>query len=421
MRLSTFPLTVSQITSMLKKEVEGGFRDVWVEGEVSNLRPSPTGHYYFSLRDADAQLSAVFFRGKARFFLRHLREGNQVVCHGDITFYRERGAIQLVVDFLEPRGLGEYLLALSYLRRRLEEEGLFSPERKRPLPLLPKTIGVVTSIYGAAIRDIIKVIRDTYPWVHILVSPVSVQGEKAPQEICSAIESLNREGDVDVIILSRGGGAREDLYPFNTEEVARAVAGSRVPLVSAVGHETDVTLADLASDFRAPTPSAAANAVVCKAAALMEQVQRFREALLKLPETLLGLPRARLESLQAKLEGKSPAAFLNAQRLRLSHLSERLSGAATAWVLDKSRALDFARSRLMAAWDQCLVEKKDAVRLCGEKLEGLSPLAVLERGYAILITEEGTPVVDASQVVEGQRVSGILHRGRLLLKVERRQ
>jgi exodeoxyribonuclease VII large subunit len=439
MRIGSRPIKVSQLTNLLKEDLEREYRDLWVEGEISNLRVSPSRHYYFTLKDPEAQIKAVFFRGKARFFLRHLKEGNQVVCHGDITLYRERGEIQIMLDFLEPRGLGEQLLSLALLKKRLEDEGLFQVERKRPLPALPKRVGIITSPHGAAIRDIIKVTKELYPQIHLLLYPVYVQGEKAPQEIRQAIEKLNKE-DVDVIILSRGGGSQEDLHAFNTEQVARAVAASRLPLVSAVGHEIDVTLADLAADFRASTPSAAAHTVVAKALTLKEQLQGLKKALLKTSHILLGPSRIPLESLKIRLQGKNPLSLLNTQRLRLDHLSNRLLSTMNTQMEKKTNKLNLIESRLMAhpptetsrilrekltllthsmvrAEKQFPGEKRKAFNLSKERLETLSPLSILKRGYAILLTDQGRPVTDETQVEEGERLRGILHQGELLLTV----
>lgn len=443
MRIGSLPVRVSQLTMLLKEDLEREYRDLWVEGEISNLRMSPSRHHYFTLKDQEAQIKAVFFRGKASFFLRHLKEGNQVVCHGDITFYRERGEIEIIVDFLEPRGLGAQLLSLALLKKRLEDEGLFRVERKRPLPAFPRRVGIITSPHGAAIRDIIKVTRELYPQIHLLIYPVYVQGKKAPQEICQAIEKLNEE-DVDVIILSRGGGSQEDLQAFNTEEVARAVAASRIPLVSAVGHETDVTLADLAADFRAPTPSAAAHTVVAQALALKEQLQGLKKALLKTSRILLRPYKIPLGSLKIRLEGKNPLSLLNTQRLRLDHLSNRLLSAMNTQMERRINKLNLVASRLMAhpptqtlrmlrekltlltysmirTEKRFLGEKMGALNLYRERLETLSPLSILKRGYAILLTGQGRSVTHETQVEEGERLRGILHQGELLLTVEEKR
>ncbi len=440
MRIGSLPIKVSQLTDLLKEDLEKDYRDLWVEGEISNLRVSPSGHNYFTLKDQEAQIKAVFFRGKARFFLRHLKEGKQIVCHGDLTIYRGRGEIQIIVDFLEPRGLGEQLLSLTLLKKKLEDEGIFQIERKRPLPPLPKTVGIISSPHGAAIRDIIKVMRELYPPIHLLLYPVSVQGEKAPEEICQAIEKLNDES-IDVIILSRGGGSQEDLHAFNTEQVARAVAASRLPLVSAVGHEIDITLADLAADLRAPTPSAAAHAVVAKALKLKEQLQGLKKALFKASKTPLGSSRIPLESLKTRLESKNPLSLLHTQRLRLDHLSDRLLGIMDTQMERKNNGLNHMKTRLMAhpltgtlrrlgekltllthsmmrSKKRCLGEKRESLNLSRERLEALSPLSILKRGYVILLTAQGCLVTKDTQVEEGEKLRGILHQGELFLIVK---
>ena len=254
--------SVSELTQRLKGLLETQFPDVWVAGEISNLRPATSGHLYFTLKDSNAQLRAVCFRSQARYLKFKPRDGVSVIARGRLSVYEARGEYQLLVELLEPAGLGALQLAFEQLKAKLAAEGLFDTARKKPLPVLPRTVGIVTSPSGAVIRDILRVLRRRYRNMNALLYPVRVQGEGAAQEIVQAIEHLNRRGGVDVMILARGGGSLEDLWAFNEEDVARAIAASRIPIISGVGHESDFTIADFVADLRAPTPSAAAELVV---------------------------------------------------------------------------------------------------------------------------------------------------------------
>src|SRR5438128_5795357 len=254
--------TVSALTALLRVHIESAFSDVWVEGEVSNLRIPTSGHAYFTLKDASSQIRAVLFRSVGRSQRFALQDGLQLVCRGRLTVYEPRGAYQVIVEYAEPKGVGALQLAFEQLKARLAAEGLFDQARKRPLPFLPRRIGVVTSPTGAAIRDIVQVAHKRDPGVTIVLDPVAVQGQRAAGEIARAIEELNELGGFDVLVVGRGGGSLEDLWAFNEELVARAIAASRIPVVSAVGHEIDFTIADFVADVRAPTPSAAAELVV---------------------------------------------------------------------------------------------------------------------------------------------------------------
>ncbi len=437
-------LTVSQLTELIKQDLERNYCDIWVEGEISTLRASPSGHFYFTLKDSRAQIKAVFFKGKARFFLRHLKEGNKVICHGDLSLYQERGEFQIMVDFLEPRGKGEHFLRLEFLKKKLAAEGVFDPQHKRALPILPKRIGVVTSPRGAAIRDIIKVIKELFPKVDILLYPVTVQGERASQEMTMALETFNLLGNVDVIILARGGGAKEDLAPFNTEEVARAVASSSIPVVSAVGHEIDTTLADLAADTRAPTPSAAAQMVVAKALELEKRLLDLKKKLANATVTPLILHTTQLRNLGIRLERSNPQKALREQGLRLEELRNRLTRAITricnterermrqfslrlslqspARILqDKEEELEAKREKLIRATRQNISGKRESFMPMAKALDALSPLAILKRGYSITLTGQGTPITTIHQVKEGERVKVILHRGLLSCTVEKKK
>ncbi len=288
-------LSVSDVTRRIRESLEDQFAEVWVEGEISNLRAPSSGHLYFTLKDAHSQLRGVLFRSGATRLRFALQEGLCVIARGRISVYEPRGEYQLIVDTLEPKGVGAWQLAFEQLKERLAGEGLFDEARKRPLPEFPRTIGVVTSLTGAAIRDIVAVLRRRCPVVNILVVPVPVQGEGAGDRIAAAIRALNEVPQVEVLIVGRGGGASEDLWAFNEEAVVRAIAGSRVPVVSAVGHEIDVTLADFAADYRAPTPSAAAEAVVPVLNEILARLGELEGRLCRLMDTGMQMQRHRLD------------------------------------------------------------------------------------------------------------------------------
>ena len=441
-RVSFF--TVSQLTRLIKEELESNFQDLWVEGEISNLRLSPGGHHYFSLKDNKSQIKAVFFKGKARFFLRHIKEGNRVICHGDLSLYQERGEFQLLVDFLEPRGTGEQYLELEFLKKKLAQEGLFDHQRKRPLPVLPRTIGVITSPGGAAVRDIIKMVREIFPKISILIYPVTVQGEKAPYEIVQGLESLNiPDQQVDVIILARGGGAKEDLQAFNKEEVARAVAASRVPVVSAVGHEIDVTLADLAADLRSATPSAAAQMVVAQAAELCGRLSQLEKRMTKTMHTALKLHASKFGSLETRLESRNPIRVLRDRRLwledattrllyaikrentikydRLNQLCLRLDSQSPIKTLQQKRNdIHSLNKRFVTSATSLMNRNREKLHLLEQNLNALSPLAILKRGFSIALTSQGSTTTHPDQVRLGEKVKVILHEGRLLCSVEKK-
>src|SRR3954447_3591833 len=271
--------SVSELTAAIRGVLETGFGEIWVEGELSNCRTWNTGHVYFTLKDGDAQVKAVMFRSAVRYLKFKPEDGMQVVVRGQLSVYEPKGEYQIVCEHLEPRGLGALQMAVEQLKKKLQAEGLFDAGRKRPLPALPRIIGIVTSLDGAALRDIIKVLRRRHPNAHLLIRPTRVQGEGAAAEIAEALRAIVKVAGVDVVILTRGGGSTEDLWAFNEEVVARAIAACPVPVIAAVGHETDVTIADFVADHRAPTPSAAAGAVVGRKDDVCAQIDRQRERL----------------------------------------------------------------------------------------------------------------------------------------------
>lgn len=384
---STFsePYTVSQLTGTIRRLIEDALElnDVWVEGEVSNFSRAASGHCYFTLKDAGSQIGCVMWRRVAQVQKHMPVDGDLVLAHGRVGVYEAAGRYQLYVDRFQPAGVGNLYLEFERLKARLEAEGLFAPERKRPLPRFPRRIGVVTSPAAAALRDILNVLSRRYPLADLLLAPTLVQGDDAPPQIVAAIEALNERADVvgvDVIIVARGGGSLEDLWAFNDERVARAVAASRIPVICGVGHETDFSLADFAADVRAPTPSAAAELVAPEQADLRAQVAGLTGVLVTALHAAIDERRWRLAEQVRALKHLSPALQLVQARQRVDDL---LGGAQAAQRHD----LALRRERLGG--------------LIG-RLAGVSPLGTLERGYAIVRHRDTEAVVrSVGQVASG--------------------
>jgi exodeoxyribonuclease VII large subunit len=385
-------LRVAELVGALRALVEDVVGRVWVVGEVSNLRRAASGHLYFTLKDESAQLRAVLFRAEAERLLFEPADGLEVLAFAEATVYGARGELQLVVRPRAPRGQGALRLAFEQLRARLELEGLFDAARKRPLPRFPRRIGIVTSLHGAALRDVIEVTGQRWPSVPLLVADARVQGPGAELEIVEALQLLAGRGDVDVILLVRGGGSLEDLWPFNGETLARALVRCPVPVVAGIGHETDLTIADLVADARAPTPSAAAALVLPDRRALAERLARDVRRLRNALAGRLHDARARLEARVAALHRASPAARLAARRGRLARDAARLEAAVREHV-------GAARAR---------------VALAAGRLDSLSPLAVLGRGYAIACrSDDGRIVRAAGEVAAGDGLVVRVARGRI--------
>ncbi len=432
--------SVSEINSAIRESLESGFTDISVEGEISNCRRAPSGHYYFTLKDSEAQLRCVFFRQNARYLRFQPADGLAVMARGRITVYEVRGEYQLAVEHLEPLGAGALQLAFEQLKKKLAAEGLFDAARKRPLPLFPRRIGIVTSPGGAVIADMIRILNRRFPGLHILLYPVRVQGEGAAGDICEALGYFSRQRNTELVIVGRGGGSLEDLWPFNEESVARAIAACPVPVVSAVGHETDFTIADFVADLRAPTPSAAAELAI-------RARSEFLEMVANLDDRLGRAGRYRLIMAQQKLQELAidrPLAFLRrrldryAQRTdeldyrfrervrRLLLEAERRLGAAAGRLrgLDPRRQLAARHARLAAI--QSALERLLPLRLARlsgrlasleAQLGHLSPLRVLDRGYAIVQDEDGRLIRRASQTATGRPLRVRLHEGRLRVDV----
>ena len=400
------PLTVSQLTNSIRIALESRFAAVWVEGEISNFKAHSSGHWYFTLKDSNAQLRAKCFRSANTRIRFRPTDGLHVRARGKLSIYAPRGEYELVVDALDPVGAGALRIAFEQLRDRLNAEGLFAKELKRPLPVFPRRVGIVTSPTGAAIRDILHVISRRTRTVHVLFSPARVQGDMAGPDIARAIRFINqyheralaegRTNDlVDVLIVGRGGGSTEDLWAFNQEEVARAIRKSTIPVISAVGHETDFTIADFVADFRAPTPSAAAEIVAARE-------DQICSALDNLGRQLVRLTRYQVVNLRSRVQEQALSHAFDEVKSRLATARLRYEGASSACGASIDAKLQHGRERL---------------GLAAASLDALSPLGVLQRGYAIAQDASGKLVRDAAAVNVGDEVSVRLAKGKLNTRV----
>ncbi len=387
------PWTVADLTHYIQMLLtdDEALRDVWVEGEVSNFLQHTSGHCYFSLKDAHATLQCVMWKSYAALLPEPPQDGQHVLAHGRIDIYPPRGTYQLYVDYLQPAGMGDLYAQFEALKARLAAEGLFDDARKRPLPRWPRRIGVVTSPDGAALRDIVRVIRSRYPDVDLILSPTLVQGAEAPGQIVTALQALIDYGHVDVILVARGGGSLEDLWAFNDERVARAIAASPVPVVSGVGHETDFTIADFVADVRAPTPSAAAMAVVPDGQELRRQLRAYQERLRQALASYVSAYRKRLAAEVRALRLHDP-------RLRLATARQHVD--------DLHRSLHHAWQVRLAFW-------RTRVQGLEARLQSLDPRQVLRRGYALVERVDNTPVTSITAVSAGEHIRVILHDGHL--------
>ncbi len=455
--------TVATLTAELKEHLEDRFQSIRVRGEISNATRYRSGHWYFTLKDEDAQISCVCFRGVARFLRVDPKDGLAVIAQGRVSFYAKGGKCQLNIDSLTPQGLGALQERYERLKARLQEDGLFDEQRKRKLPPVPRRIGIVTSPRGAVIADMLRVLGRRFPGLHVRLFPVRVQGDGSPTEIAEGVRHFSDSGWPEVVIVGRGGGSLEDLWSFNEEAVARAIAACTVPVVSAVGHETDFTIADFVADLRAPTPSAAAELVVPVADLLCDQIlnaesragKAVRYRLAQLSERLfeMGIERAavrmsrrigdagqrldeaeqsmhaaqatrsrvarqRFERLERALLRQDLAVRLARQSARLSALAVRLRKALPAILDPQSARLAELSRRLAPALRTCLDRKTSRADAAAGRLHSLSPLSVLGRGYSIVQTPDGTVVRDSSRVVPGDPLSVRLHRGKLGVRIE---
>lgn len=426
-------LTVSRLTALLRGVLEENFEQVWVEGEISNLSLPSSGHLYFTLKDSGAQLRCVMFKGAAKNLKFRLTDGMALIARGRISVYDQRGEYQLICEYLEPAGVGALQTAFIQLKERLAREGLFDEGRKRPMPSFPRRVGVVTSSTGAAIHDVLNVLRRRFASLEILLYPVRVQGEGAAVEIARAVDDMNRLKLVDVLIVGRGGGSLEDLWPFNEEVVARSIHRSHIPVISAVGHETDWTICDFVADLRAPTPSAAAELVIASSEELRNQMESLTHRLRLAMERQLAMLEARLEAQRRALH--DPTSMQGHLAQRVDDLTERLYLALENSVIRRREQFERFQAMLM---HQNPVRQADnlqqriklfsaqAERLMMLRLEGLkqefgsnaarlevlSPLNTLSRGYAIATRKpDGRVVMDAVQLAVGDRLRIRFHRG----------
>jgi exodeoxyribonuclease VII large subunit len=432
--------SVTQLTHAIKDHLEHRFSALWVEGEVSNFRVPSSGHFYFTLKDAASQIRAVMFRSRNATLPFLPEDGLQVICRAALSVYPPRGEYQLIVDSMEPKGQGALQLAFEALKRKLAGEGLFDPARKRPLPILPRAIGIVTSPTGAAIRDILKGIWRRFPGMEIRFCPARVQGGEAKQEIVRAIETLNLDGASDVLIVGRGGGSPEDLWAFNEEIVARAIAASATPIVSAVGHEIDFTISDFVADARAPTPSAAAEMVVPEKKALLEGLFALEERLRRITGNHLERKKDRLAYLTGRLA--HPGRRIEGGYLRLDELCERLRTAAERGLHERDVRMGSLRTVLFSAGPvnrirTCAIRTESArrdlgrlvrhglemrrqrVREAASCLGSLSPLGVLSRGYSITRRLPSRQILRcAREVRKGDPLEVLFAVGRVECSVE---
>lgn len=412
------PLSVLELTELVKVRLESEFSYVAVVGEVSNFKPHPSGHFYFSLKDEGAAISAVMFRGANQKLKFKLQDGQKVIAIGRLSVYPPRGSYQIVISRLEPAGVGALQLAFEQLKKKLEAEGLFDSKRKRALPSFPKTIGIVTAPQGAAIRDMLHVLDRRFAGVHILIHPVKVQGAQAAQEIADAIRELNRcFPEIDVMIVGRGGGSIEDLWAFNEEVVARAIFESKIPIISAVGHEIDFTIADFVADVRAPTPSAAAEIVVASKIEVFNHLDHLVRRLLQVRKQV-ELVSMRLDDLMQRLV-RAIEDGVSSKLLVVEKYKARLAQLSPVVRLQAYRhRLVTSISDLKFLVPALLERKNQRVESLHTKLRLLNPRAIMERGYSIVrIEKSGHVVKKASDVRMGDKLLIELSKGRITAKV----
>ena len=454
-------IKVSDLVRRIRDTLDENLGEFWVVGEVSNARLAPSNHFYFTLKDDRASISVVMFRLAFQRVRFKITDGMEIVVRGRVSLFDQRGALQLYAEEIEPRGVGALQVAFEQLKRRLAAEGLFEQSRKRPLPYLPRTIGIVTARGGAGLRDMLRILFDRFPNLRVIFRPARVQGDGACNEVARAIADLNEDGRAEVIIVGRGGGSLEDLWCFNEEVVARAIVRSRIPIVSAVGHEVDFTIADFVADLRAPTPTAAAQMVVPSKAELRERIaaddaslqmtmeralDELRETIddltarLRHPKNLMAAARERLLETTAELQSaiarqvadnrrtirecmiglRAPDAAVREARLHISRLSLTLAHAMERGTRD--HRIDALDARLAVAVRRKLEERRVALGMLAAQLDSLSPLRVLDRGYAVVInSRDGRLVSDSAQVEVDDELDIRLARGRLRARTIARQ
>ena len=387
--------TVSQINQFIKYTLDASpvLSDIYIHGEISNFTNHRSGHLYFSVKDEESVLRVVMFKSSA-VRLKFLPEnGMKVLIHGRISSYVRDGQYQLYADSMEPDGAGALAVAFEQLKKKLEAEGLFAAEKKKLLPPFPKAIGIVTSPTGAAIRDILQILGRRYPLSKVILFPVQVQGDAAPRQLISGIQYFNRHLSVDVIIIGRGGGSMEELWAFNNEELARAVAASEIPVVSAVGHEIDFTISDFAADLRAPTPSAAAELTVPDVRELHQHISSARTSIIRLMCHRLDIARQKLDALRQKRVLKSPDVYLSDKQMQMLSLTERLFRASDLFFINKRTALDVSETRFSHNTERTVTAMRSLLSQHAAQLNALNPLSVLSRGYSVVYLADGTTML----------------------------
>ncbi|MGA8152766.1 MAG: exodeoxyribonuclease VII large subunit [Terriglobales bacterium] len=426
--------TVRDLVAAVRTHVEREYGDIWVEGEISNFRAQDSGHLYFTLKDQSAQMRVVMFRSSARLLRFRPENGMQVVARGRITIYEDRGELQISAEYLEPKGAGALQIAFEQLKAKLEGEGLFESARKKPIPTLPQRIGIVTSPQAAALRDILNILQRRHHGARILIFPAQVQGEAAPLEVSAGVRYFNQTRNVDVIIVARGGGSVEDLAAFNHEGLARTIASSAIPVISAVGHETDFTIADFVADLRAPTPSAAAELVIRSRQEIEEQMNGLHHRLEKTLRYRLLIARQSLTELAQHGAFARMMDLIRRRQQRLDDLVYRLAQAQRD-VIDRQRRrfetlsaavrhydvrrmlagmrndLGTQNTALLSVFRNLLLERRVRVERMQTALQALSPLAILDRGYALVFDAEGNLLKDARKVKTGDEISARLSKG----------
>ncbi|HVC44199.1 MAG TPA: exodeoxyribonuclease VII large subunit [Candidatus Binataceae bacterium] len=457
------PLNVTQLVRAVRDVLEAGLGEYWVVGEISNARLAPSKHLYFTLKDARSAVSGVMFASAHRRLRFRVEDGMEVIVRGRVNLYEARGTLQFYAEEMEPRGAGALQVAFEQLKRRLGDEGLFDQARKRPIPFMPRAVGIVTALGGAAVRDMLRILLDRYPNSHVIVRSVRVQGAGSAEEIAGAIADLNQDGRAEVIIVGRGGGSLEDLWAFNEEAVARAINRSKIPIVSAVGHEIDYTIADFAADLRAPTPTAAAQMVVPEKAELLRQLGENRRRLgaamigvidgerrqvehygarLRDPRSLIRQVRQRADeagaALAAAIEGRlgdarrhcgelaarlrSPLGLARERRLQIARVAIGLARALDARVAPMRLALAALAPRLNAALGLIAADRRNRLHGAMQRLDDVSPLKVLERGYAVVVNRrDNRAVTDAAAVAINDELDIRLKRGRLAARTVARE
>ena len=434
--------TVRELVAAVRTHIEREYSDAWVEGEISNLRAQSSGHFYFTLKDEGSQISVVMFRSSARLLRFRPADGMQVVVRGRVTIYEDRGQLQISAEYVEPKGAGALQIAFEQLKAKLAAEGLFAAERKKPVPALPRAIGIVTSPQAAALRDILQILHRRHHTASVVIYPAQVQGETAPAELASGVRYFNRAKTVEVIIVARGGGSAEDLAAFNEEGLAREIAASNLPVISAVGHETDFTIADFVADLRAATPSAAAEMVIRSRQEVEEQVEGLEARTARGMRYRLAMGRQRLTELAQHGAFGRMMDLIRRRQQKVDDLSNRLAHAQRD-LLEKHRRrfetlagavrhydlrlvlggvhtrLDARVAAMAAAARDLLLRRRGRLERLTSQMEALSPVAILERGYALVFDASGKLLKDAKRVRAGEEIRARLARGEIAATVKK--